>query len=80
MIATVVLVVVIWELGNGGGYRRISSVIAILTIALVGPGFLTSISTAMPPSAFLKAQVSHHAISLVAHQQSSYAHHAYIPK
>lgn len=48
MLAIIVLVVAVWQLAHGGGYKTVGLVIGVLAIALVGPTFLTTISTAMP--------------------------------
>jgi len=48
MLALVVLVVAIWQLAHGGGYKTVGVILGVLAIALVGPGFLTTISTSMP--------------------------------
>ena len=51
MLALVVLVVAIWQLAHGGGYKTVGVILGVLAIALVGPGFLTTISTSMPTAA-----------------------------
>ncbi|UVW30537.1 hypothetical protein [Massilia sp. H6] len=51
MLALVVLVVAIWQLAHGGGYKTVGLILGVLAIALVGPGFLTTISTSMPTAA-----------------------------
>jgi hypothetical protein len=51
MIALIVLVAAVWQLANGGGYKSIGTILGVLAIALVGPGFLTTISTSMPTPA-----------------------------
>jgi len=43
MLALVVLVVAIWQLAHGGGYKTVGVILGVLAIALVGPGFLTTI-------------------------------------
>ena len=47
----VVLVVCVWQLAHGGGYKYVGYILGLLTIALVGPGMLTTISTSMPDAA-----------------------------
>jgi hypothetical protein len=48
MLALVVLVAAVWQLAHGGGYKTVGLILGVLAVALVGPGFLTTISTAMP--------------------------------
>lgn len=48
MLSLVVLVVAIWQLAHGGGYKSVGVILGVLAIALVGPGMLTTISTSMP--------------------------------
>jgi hypothetical protein len=48
MLALVVLVVAVWQLAHGGGYKTVGLILGVLAVALVGPGFLTTISTSMP--------------------------------
>jgi hypothetical protein len=54
MLALVVLLVTVWQLAHGGGYKTIGVILGVLGIALVGPGFLTTISTSMPDAAHLR--------------------------
>jgi hypothetical protein len=62
MLALVVLVVAVWQLAHGGGYKTVGLILGVLAVALVGPGFLTTISTSMPSTAQMQliehAQVS----------------------
>lgn len=51
MLAVIVLVVSVWQLAHGGGYKTVGLVIGVLAVALVGPTFLTTISTSMPNAA-----------------------------
>lgn len=51
MLALVVLVAAVWQLAHGGGYKSIGVILGVLAIALVGPTFLTTISTSMPTAA-----------------------------
>lgn len=51
MLAIIVLVVAVWQLAHGGGYKTVGLVIGVLAVALVGPTFLTTVSTAMPTAA-----------------------------
>lgn len=48
MLAVLVLVVAVWQLAHGGGYKTVGIVLGVLALALVGPGFLTTVSTSMP--------------------------------
>lgn len=48
MLALIVLLVAVWQLAHGGGYKTVGLVLGVLALALVGPGFLTTISTSMP--------------------------------
>jgi hypothetical protein len=47
----VVLVVCVWQLAHGGGYKYVGYILGLLAVALVGPGMLTTISTSMPNAA-----------------------------
>lgn len=51
MLAVLVLVIAVWQLAHGGGYKTVGVVMGVLALALVGPAFLTTISTAMPDAA-----------------------------
>ena len=46
VLAFTVLVVAVWQLAHGGGYRNIGLILGVLAIALVGPGVVRSIATA----------------------------------
>jgi hypothetical protein len=61
MLALIVLVVAVWQLAHGGGYKTVGLIIGVLALALVGPGFLTTISTSMPTAAQMQliAQAQH---------------------
>ena len=48
MLATIVLVITVWQLAHGGGYKTVGLVVGVLAVALVGPTFMTTISTSMP--------------------------------
>lgn len=51
MLAIIVLVVAVWQLAHGGGYKTLGYALGVLAVALVGPTFLTTVSTAMPTAA-----------------------------
>ena len=51
MLALIVLVAAVWQLAHGGGYKTVGLILGVLAIALVGPTFLTTISTSMPNAA-----------------------------
>jgi hypothetical protein len=40
------LLVTIWQLAHGGGYRNLALVLGILAIGLIGPSFVQTIATA----------------------------------
>jgi hypothetical protein len=63
MLALIVLVVAVWQLAHGGGYRTVGLIVGVLALALVGPGFLTTISTCMPTPAQLRLIQSPNAIA-----------------
>jgi hypothetical protein len=67
MLALVVLVVAVWQLAHGGGYKTVGVILGVLAIALVGPGFLATISTSMPDAAQLQviAQANHANVKVV---------------
>lgn len=48
MLAIMVIVVAVWQLAHGGGYKTVGLVLGVLAVALVGPTFLTTVSTSMP--------------------------------
>ncbi len=52
VLALVVLIATVWQLAHGGGYKTLGVVIAVFAVALIGPGFLTTMSstTATPGS------------------------------
>ncbi len=52
VLALVVLVVAVWQLAHGGGYKTLGVIIAVFAVALIGPGFMTTMSstTAAPGS------------------------------
>lgn len=60
MLCIVVLVVCVWQLAHGGSYKSAGLIIGVLAIALVGPGFVTSIATAMPSDAQVGQMQAHH--------------------
>lgn len=53
-LACVLLVVCVWQLAHGGGYKYVGFILGLLAIALVGPGMVTSISTSMPNTAQMR--------------------------
>lgn len=63
MLAIIVLVVAVWQLAHGGGYKTVGLVIGVLAVALVGPTFLTTVSTAMPTQAQMQ-QIQMHKVQV----------------
>lgn len=63
MLAIIVLVVAVWQLAHGGGYKTVGLVIGVLAVALVGPTFLTTVSTAMPTTAQIQ-QIEMHKVQM----------------
>jgi type IV secretory pathway VirB2 component (pilin) len=61
MLAIIVLVVAVWQLAHGGGYKTVGVVIGVLAVALVGPTFLTTVSTSMPTAAQIQEIQQHKA-------------------
>jgi uncharacterized membrane protein YagU involved in acid resistance len=49
MLALIVLVIAGWQIAHGGGYKMLGLVLAVLAIMILGPTFLTTMATAMPP-------------------------------
>ena len=45
-IAVVVLIGAVWQLAQGRGYGQVGVVIGVLALALIGPGFMTTLATA----------------------------------
>jgi len=45
VLALVVLVIAVWQLAHGGGYKTVGLVLGVLAVALIGPGVLTALST-----------------------------------
>jgi hypothetical protein len=68
MLALIVLVVAVWQLAHGGGYKTVGLIIGVLALALIGPGFLTTISTSMPNAAQVQliAQAQQAAVGVAA--------------
>jgi hypothetical protein len=50
MLAMIVLVIAGWQIAHGGGYKMLGLVLAVLAIMILGPTFLTTMATAMPPT------------------------------
>ena len=46
VLGLVALVVCVWQLAHGQGYRSASFVLAIMAFALIGPGVVTAMATA----------------------------------
>ncbi len=49
MLALIVLVVAGWQIAHGGGYKMLGLILAVLAVMILGPTFLTTMATAMPP-------------------------------
>lgn len=49
VLALISLVASVWRLAHGGGYGMLSIVLGVLAVALIGPGFVTTIATASRP-------------------------------
>lgn len=46
VLGLIALVVCVWQLAHGQGYRSASFVLAIMAFALIGPGVVTAMATA----------------------------------
>ncbi len=55
VITLVVLIACVWQLAHGRGYAMLSVVVAVLAVALIGPGFVTTIATATGDTASMPA-------------------------
>jgi hypothetical protein len=49
MLALIVLVIAGWQIAHGGGYKMLGLILAVLAVMILGPTFLTTMATAMPP-------------------------------
>ena len=49
MLALIVLVVAGWQIAHGGGYKMLGLILAVLAVMILGPTFLTTMATALPP-------------------------------
>jgi uncharacterized membrane protein len=47
VLAFIVLVAAVWQMAHGGGYGMLALVLGVLAVALIGPGFITSMSTSI---------------------------------
>ncbi len=62
VLAFVVLIIAVWQLAHGGGYRTIGLILGVLAVALIGPGVVRGVATSVGeaagidhvPSAFIK--------------------------
>lgn len=62
VLAFVVLIIAVWQLAHGGGYKTIGLILGILAVALIGPGVVRGVATSVgdaasidqPPSAFVQ--------------------------
>jgi hypothetical protein len=53
------LIVTIWQLAHGQGYRNLTVVLGILAVALIGPSLMTTVATATGvPSTVDQVQMS----------------------
>ena len=46
VLGMMVLLVGVWQLAHGGGYRHAGLVLGVLAMALIGPGVVTAMATA----------------------------------
>ncbi len=44
-LAMVVLIVAVWQITHGRGYGTVGLILGLLSVALIGPGFVTTLST-----------------------------------
>lgn len=51
------LLVTVWQLGHGGGYRNLTVVLGILVVGLIGPSLATTVATATGPGDAVAVQV-----------------------
>ena len=45
----IVLLIVVWQLSHGRGYGQAGLILGIFAVALIGPGFVTTMSTTVRP-------------------------------
>ena len=50
------LLVTVWQLGHGGGYRNLTVVLGILVVGLIGPSLAQTVATATGPGDEIPAQ------------------------
>ena len=48
MLAVIVLIVAVWQITHGAGYKTLGLIIAVLAVAIIGPSMITSLAKAMP--------------------------------
>ena len=46
VLALIALVVCVWQIAHGQGYRAVGNILGLLAVALIGPGVLTAAATA----------------------------------
>ena len=62
-LAFIVLIIAVWQLAHGRGYGSVGLILGLLSVALIGPSFVTSISTATRvPQAQVKEQVQAYSV------------------
>ncbi|MGR9686102.1 hypothetical protein ACU80R_20610 [Pandoraea sputorum] len=54
----IILVVLVWQLAHGGGYRMAGLVLGVLVVGLIAPDLATSVATATGSGGFADTGVS----------------------
>ena len=47
VLAFVVLIIAVWQLAHGGGYRTVGLILGVLAVALIGPGVVRGVATSL---------------------------------
>lgn len=55
VLAFVILIIAVWQLAHGGGYKSIGMILGVLGVALIGPGVVRSVATSVGEPASIVA-------------------------
>lgn len=47
VLAFVVLIIAVWQLAHGGGYKTVGLILGVLAVALIGPGVVRGVATSV---------------------------------
>ena len=54
VLAFVVLIITVWQLAHGGGYKTIGLILGVLGVALIGPGVVRGVATSVGDAASIE--------------------------